>query len=131
MFYTKPKDPTRRPTMPRFGTRRSAPSGPKSRSRFSAIGRGPPVALVSERFAEAGAKAPRGEQCMCSPAGGIRMNTGVDDVANLSWKLAAMVQGWGGETLLDSYELERKPVAVRNTRAARAIAKQVGALDLS
>jgi uncharacterized membrane protein YphA (DoxX/SURF4 family) len=58
------------------------------------------------------------------------MNTGVDDVANLSRKLAAMLQGWGGKSLLDSYESERKPVAVRNTLAARAIAKQVGVLHI-
>ena len=41
-----------------------------------------------------------------------------------------MLQGWGGKSLLDSYESERKPIAVRNTRAARAIAKQVGILDI-
>jgi hypothetical protein len=48
----------------------------------------------------------------------------------LSWKLAATLQGWGGKSLLDSYERERKPIALRNTRAARAIAKQVGVLDI-
>ena len=31
-----------------------------------------------------------------TPVGGFGMNTGIDDAANLSWKLAAMVQGWGG-----------------------------------
>ena len=39
------------------------------------------------------------------------MNTGVDDAANLGWKLAAMVQGWGGPHLLASYEAERRPIA--------------------
>jgi hypothetical protein len=65
-----------------------------------------------------------------TPTGGFGMNSGVDDAANLSWKLAAMLQGWGGHSLLDSYESERKPIAVRNTRAARAIAKQVGVIDI-
>ena len=41
-----------------------------------------------------------------------------------------VLQGWGGKSLLNSYESERKPIAVRNTRAARAIAKQVGVLDI-
>src|SRR5262249_21016517 len=59
------------------------------------------------------------------------MNTGIDDVANLSWKLAAMIQGWGGAKLLDSYELERKPVAVRNTIAARELAKRNGSIPTS
>ncbi len=38
------------------------------------------------------------------------MNTGMDDASNLAWKLAAMVQGWGGANLLSSYEIERKPI---------------------
>jgi hypothetical protein len=58
------------------------------------------------------------------------MNTGIDDVANLSWKLAAALQGWAGISLLDSYEIERKPIAIRNTRVARAIAKQVGGVEI-
>ena len=37
------------------------------------------------------------------------MNTGIDDAANLAWKLAATIQGWAGPHLLDSYEAERKP----------------------
>jgi hypothetical protein len=37
-----------------------------------------------------------------------------------------MVQGWGGPRLLDSYETERKPIAIRNTNAARSFAKNVG-----
>jgi hypothetical protein len=38
------------------------------------------------------------------------MNTGIQDAANLGWKLAAAVAGWGGEALLDSYQAERHPV---------------------
>ncbi|MFC7531194.1 FAD-dependent monooxygenase [Actinoplanes sp. GCM10030250] len=45
-----------------------------------------------------------------SPAGGQGMNTGLQDAANLSWKLAATVQGWAPEGLLDTYEAERHPV---------------------
>ena len=48
------------------------------------------------------------------PSGGYGMNTGVGDAIDIGWKLAATLQGWGGPTLLDSYEIERRPVAVRN-----------------
>ncbi|MET7423969.1 FAD-dependent monooxygenase [Dactylosporangium sp. NPDC005555] len=45
-----------------------------------------------------------------SPAGGQGMNTGLQDAANLSWKLAAVAQGWAPAGLLDSYDSERHPV---------------------
>jgi 2-polyprenyl-6-methoxyphenol hydroxylase-like FAD-dependent oxidoreductase len=46
-----------------------------------------------------------------SPAGGQGMNTGMQDAFNLAWKLAAVVDGQAGNSLLDSYEAERLPVA--------------------
>ncbi len=48
-----------------------------------------------------------------SPSGGFGMNTGLGDAVNLSWKLAASLQGWAGANLLDSYQIERQPVARR------------------
>jgi len=56
-----------------------------------------------------------------TPTGGFGMNTGVDDAANLGWKLAATIQGWGGPRLIESYEAERRPIAFRNTGAAKAM----------
>ncbi len=44
------------------------------------------------------------------PYGAYGLNTGLEDAVNLGWKLAATLQGWGGERLLDSYEAERRPV---------------------
>jgi hypothetical protein len=44
------------------------------------------------------------------PYGGFGLNNGLEDVANLGWKLAARLRGWGGEDLLDSYDAERRPV---------------------
>jgi len=44
------------------------------------------------------------------PYGGFGLNTGLEDVANLGWKLAAALEGWGGDQLLESYSLERQPV---------------------
>ena len=57
-------------------------------------------ALVAERFGQ-------GRVLLCgdavhlfTPTGGFGMNTGIDDAANLAWKLAASVQGWGGPELI-------------------------------
>ena len=55
-----------------------------------------------------------------TPTGGYGMNTGLGDAADLGWKLAAALDGWGGEALLDSYEAERRPVAARNVAEATA-----------
>uniref|UniRef100_UPI0022EA1A9B FAD-dependent monooxygenase n=1 Tax=Falsiroseomonas oryzae TaxID=2766473 RepID=UPI0022EA1A9B len=49
------------------------------------------------------------------PTGGVGMNTGIGDACDLAWKLAAVRGGWAGEALLDSYQAERWPVAVRNS----------------
>ncbi|HLK01315.1 MAG TPA: FAD-dependent monooxygenase [Streptosporangiaceae bacterium] len=46
------------------------------------------------------------------PAGGFGANAGVQDAHNLAWKLAAVLNGWAGEHLLDSYEPERRPVGL-------------------
>nr|WP_204342214.1 rifampin monooxygenase [Micromonospora terminaliae] len=54
------------------------------------------------------------------PIGGQGLNLGVQDAFNLGWKLAAQIRGWAPETLLDTYQAERRPVAadvLDNTRA--------------
>lgn len=53
------------------------------------------------------------------PTGGLGMNSGVGDAIDLSWKLAATIQGWGGPRLLPSYEIERRQVGDRNVGASR------------
>jgi 2-polyprenyl-6-methoxyphenol hydroxylase-like FAD-dependent oxidoreductase len=53
-----------------------------------------------------------------SPSGGFGMNTGLGDAVDLSWKIAATLAGWSGPALLESYESERKPVAIRIVREA-------------
>jgi 2-polyprenyl-6-methoxyphenol hydroxylase-like FAD-dependent oxidoreductase len=52
------------------------------------------------------------------PTGGLGMNSGVGDAIDLSWKLAATLQGWGGPKLLDCYETERRPVGHNNVQAS-------------
>jgi 2-polyprenyl-6-methoxyphenol hydroxylase-like FAD-dependent oxidoreductase len=53
-----------------------------------------------------------------SPTGGFGMNTGIQEAVDLSWKLAGRLEGWGGEALIASYEVERRPVAARNVAEA-------------
>jgi 2-polyprenyl-6-methoxyphenol hydroxylase-like FAD-dependent oxidoreductase len=60
-----------------------------------------------------------------TPAGGLGMNTGIQDVHNLCWKLAAVIQGYAGSGLLDTYEVERMPVAQYNV--ARSVGLITGA----
>jgi 2-polyprenyl-6-methoxyphenol hydroxylase-like FAD-dependent oxidoreductase len=55
-----------------------------------------------------------------SPTGGLGLHTGLADACDLGWKLAATIEGWGGPNLLDSYEIERKPIALDNVRIATA-----------
>jgi hypothetical protein len=44
------------------------------------------------------------------PYGGFGLNNGLEDIVNLGWKLAARLQGWGTDALLESYSTERRPV---------------------
>ncbi|MDE0057390.1 MAG: FAD-dependent monooxygenase [Defluviicoccus sp.] len=59
------------------------------------------------------------------PYGGYGLNTGFEDAANLGWKLAAVLQGWGGEALLQSYSEERQEVAA--STAAEFIDSRISA----
>lgn len=66
--------------------------------------------LVAERYRD-GRMFLAGDAChLHPPMGGYGMNMGIGDAVDLGWKLAAVVNGWGGDVLLDSYEAERKPV---------------------
>ncbi|CDZ32755.1 FAD-binding monooxygenase, PheA/TfdB family [Neorhizobium galegae bv. officinalis] len=83
-------------------------------------------ALVAEKF-QAGRIFLGGDAVhLFTPAGGLGYNTAVDDAVNLGWKLASVVKGNATSFLLDTYELERRPVAVRNTGFARAFAESIG-----
>ncbi len=55
---------------------------------------------------------------LMSPTGALGMNTGIQDAVDLGWKLDAVLRGWGGAGLLDSYGSERRPVALRNVAAS-------------
>ncbi|HUB95124.1 MAG TPA: FAD-dependent monooxygenase, partial [Stellaceae bacterium] len=58
---------------------------------------------------------------LTSPTGAFGMNMGIQDAVDLGWKLAALAKGWGGAKLVPAaYEIERRPVAIRNVREASA-----------
>jgi 2-polyprenyl-6-methoxyphenol hydroxylase-like FAD-dependent oxidoreductase len=83
-------------------------------------------ALVAERFQRG--RIPLGGDAahLFTPTGGLGYNTAIEDAVNLGWKLAAAVKGAAGPRLLESYELERRPAAVRNTGYARGFAESLG-----
>lgn len=88
------------------------------------------LTLVAERFQAARVFLGGDAVHLFTPTGGLGYNTAVEDAVNLGWKLAAVVQGWGGAGLLASYEIEREPIARRNTGYARMFAQSVGGFDV-
>ena len=54
------------------------------------------------------------------PNGGLGMNTGIQDAFDLGWKLAAVLDGWGGAALLESYDHERRPASARAAEVSLA-----------
>jgi len=75
--------------------------------------------LLADRYREARVLLAGDAVHLVIPTGGLGMNTGVGDAFDLSWKLAAVLRGWGGAALLDSYEIERRQVGERNVGASR------------
>ena len=74
--------------------------------------------LVADRYAR-GRVFLAGDAChLHPPFGGFGMNMGVGDAVDLGWKMAARLAGWGGDDLLASYELERRPVHERTIAEA-------------
>lgn len=67
-----------------------------------------------------------------SPTGGHGLNTGIGDALALGWMLHAAISGYGGPGLLDGYEAERRPVAIRNSSiSTQNFSYWVGATDFS
>jgi 2-polyprenyl-6-methoxyphenol hydroxylase-like FAD-dependent oxidoreductase len=86
--------------------------------------------LVAERYG-AGRIFLAGDAAhLFTPTAGLGYNTSVDDAVNLGWKLAAVCGGWGAPALLVTYEIERRPIAERNTRFARSVAETFRSLDM-
>ena len=62
------------------------------------------------------------------PTGGLGLNTGIVDIDNLAWKIAAVEAGWAGTDLLDSYEAERRNIAQTNMGQSLANAFRIRVL---
>lgn len=76
--------------------------------------------IVADRYGE-GRVFLAGDACKVHPpTGGLGMNSGVQDVYNLCWKLSLVLRGAATASLLESYEAERRPVAQANVEAALA-----------
>lgn len=87
--------------------------------------------LVVDRFREGRLFLVGDAAHLFTPTSGMGYNTSVDDAVNLGWKLAAVLQGWAPESLLETYQLERKPIAHRNTAFARAVADNIGRMRIA
>jgi 2-polyprenyl-6-methoxyphenol hydroxylase-like FAD-dependent oxidoreductase len=74
--------------------------------------------LVAERYGSRRVFIAGDAAHLTSPTGGFGMNTGIQDAVNLSWKLQAAIEGWGGSEMLPSYEIEQRPVGIRNVAEA-------------
>jgi len=86
-------------------------------------------ALVASRFQQGRVFIGGDAAHLFTPTGGLGYNTAVEDAVNLGWKLAAVLKGQASDALLDSYGLERKPLAQRNTGYARQFADSIGLFD--
>lgn len=83
-------------------------------------------ALVAERYGQGRVLLGGDAVHLFTPTGGMGYNTAIEDAVNIGWKLAAVVRGQGAPALLQSYEIERRPIALRNTRFAAGFADSVG-----
>jgi 2-polyprenyl-6-methoxyphenol hydroxylase-like FAD-dependent oxidoreductase len=69
--------------------------------------------MVADRYAQGRVFIAGDAAHVMPPNGGLGMNTGIGDAADLGWKLAAMHHGWGGAHLPETYEAERRQVGIR------------------
>ena len=82
--------------------------------------------LVAERFGSGRVFIGGDAAHLFTPTGGLGYNTAIEDAVNLGWKLAAVLKGRAAPRLLESYEAERRPLAVRNTAYAKRFADSLG-----
>jgi len=82
--------------------------------------------LVAEHFGRGRAFIGGDAAHLFTPTGGLGYNTAIEDAVNLGWKLAAVLKGQAAPRLLESYEAERRPLALRNTAYAKGFADSLG-----
>ena len=97
--------------------------------RVEVIARAPWTAghsLVAEKFGKDRIFIGGDAAHLFTPTGGLGYNTAIEDAVNLGWKLAAVLKGCSSENLLETYEAERRPLAIRNTAYAKGFADSLG-----
>ena len=97
--------------------------------RVEVIARAPWTAghsLVAERFSKGRIFLGGDAAHLFTPTGGLGYNTAIEDAVNLGWKLASVLRKQGSTKLLESYEAERRPLALRNTAYAKGFADSLG-----
>jgi len=97
--------------------------------RVQVIARAPWTAghsLVAEKFSSDRIFIGGDAAHLFTPTGGLGYNTAIEDAVNLGWKLAAVINKDASANLLDSYEAERRPLALRNTAYAKGFADSLG-----
>ncbi len=81
--------------------------------------------LVADRFRNKNVFLAGDAAHLWMPYAGYGMNAGIADAINLSWLLAARLQGWGAEAMLDAYEAERLPINEQVSQFATNHAQQM------
>jgi putative polyketide hydroxylase len=87
------------------------------------------VAAVADRFSVGRVFLAGDAAHVTTPVGGLGMNCGIGDAHNLGWKLAGVLQGWAHARLLNSYETERRPVALACAEASLGAARPPKRID--
>jgi 2-polyprenyl-6-methoxyphenol hydroxylase-like FAD-dependent oxidoreductase len=82
--------------------------------------------LVAEQFSKGRVFIGGDAAHLFTPTGGLGYNTAVEDAVNLGWKLAAVLKRQASPRLLESYQAERRPLALRNTSYAKGFADSLG-----
>ena len=97
--------------------------------RVEVIARAPWTAghsLVAERFSKGRVFLGGDAAHLFTPTGGLGYNTAIEDAVNLGWKLASVLKKQSSTKLLESYQAERRPLALRNTAYAKGFADSLG-----
>jgi 2-polyprenyl-6-methoxyphenol hydroxylase-like FAD-dependent oxidoreductase len=89
------------------------------------------VGLVADRYGVGRCFLAGDAVHLFTPTGGFGLNTGIEDSFNLGWKLAAVCHGIAPPTLLETYQTERRPVALRNVAYALELARRNGQCPVS
>lgn len=86
--------------------------------------------LVADRFREGRIFIAGDAAHLWVPYGGYGMNAGIADALNLSWLLSAVITGWAGESILDAYEAERRPITDQVSRFAMSHLRKISSTDV-